>query len=179
MSTVSAARSDLIYCLKHLYSRPLELKHYSEVNTRSQFTLKDKSLSSLSFLVSELKRKEEKSQWTMFIEDISVLQWVLSFLFLGKTCNTHTRHTYSCLMAIPQAFPCVVSEKPLNLCEILLLMLTVSDAMCMCVGTFCLGLMVYLMFTSLWLIPTLYCTWQVYDWYTPEKGKFRTVNANV
>lgn len=70
-------------------------------------------------------------------------------------------------------------REPLNPCEILLLMLTVSDVMCLCVGTFCLILMVYLMFTSLWLIPTLYCTWLIYDWYTPEKGKFRTVNANV
>ncbi|KAA0717267.1 Diacylglycerol O-acyltransferase 2 [Triplophysa tibetana] len=73
--------------------------------------------------LSESRRKEERSQWTMFIEDISVLQWVFSFLFLG---------------------------------------------------TFCLILMVYLMFTSLWLIPTLCCTWQIYDWHTPEKGGRRT-----
>ncbi|XP_052413402.1 diacylglycerol O-acyltransferase 2 isoform X2 [Carassius gibelio] len=73
--------------------------------------------------VSELKGKEDKSQWKEFIEDISVLQWVLSFLFLG---------------------------------------------------TACLLLMIYLMFTSLWLIPTLYFSWQFYDWHTPERGGRRT-----
>ncbi len=44
----------------------------------------------LSFSVSELKGKEDKSQWKKLIEDISVLQWVLSFLILGETCCTHT-----------------------------------------------------------------------------------------
>ncbi|XP_055055808.2 2-acylglycerol O-acyltransferase 3b isoform X1 [Misgurnus anguillicaudatus] len=72
---------------------------------------------------SELKRTEEKSQWTLFVQDISVLQWVLSFLFLGASC---------------------------------------------------LVLMVYLMFTSLWFFPTLYFTWQIYDWHTPERGGRKT-----
>lgn len=44
----------------------------------------------LSFSVLELKGKEDKSQWKVLIEDISVLQWVFSFLFLGETCCTHT-----------------------------------------------------------------------------------------
>ncbi|XP_016309134.1 diacylglycerol O-acyltransferase 2-like isoform X2 [Sinocyclocheilus anshuiensis] len=73
--------------------------------------------------VSELKGKEDKPQWKELIEDISVLQWVFSFLFLG---------------------------------------------------TACLLLMIYLMFTSLWLIPTLYFSWQIYDWHTPERGGRRT-----
>uniref|UniRef100_A0A671NVL2 Acyltransferase n=1 Tax=Sinocyclocheilus anshuiensis TaxID=1608454 RepID=A0A671NVL2_9TELE len=72
---------------------------------------------------SELKGKEDKPQWKELIEDISVLQWVFSFLFLG---------------------------------------------------TACLLLMIYLMFTSLWLIPTLYFSWQIYDWHTPERGGRRT-----
>ncbi|XP_049597631.1 2-acylglycerol O-acyltransferase 3b [Syngnathus scovelli] len=60
-----------------------------------------------------------KSQTKYFIEDLSVLQWVLTFLFLG-----------------------------------------VSSII----------LMVALMFTSLWLFPTLYFIWLVIDWQTPEKG---------
>lgn len=44
----------------------------------------------ISFSDSELKGKEDKSQWKELIEDISVLQWVFSFLFLGETCCTHT-----------------------------------------------------------------------------------------
>ncbi|XP_048044092.1 2-acylglycerol O-acyltransferase 3b isoform X1 [Megalobrama amblycephala] len=72
---------------------------------------------------SELKGKEAKSQWKLFIEDISVLQLVISFLFLGVSC---------------------------------------------------LLLMIYLMFTSLWLIPILYFSWQLYDWQTPERGGRRT-----
>uniref|UniRef100_A0A672MZR0 Acyltransferase n=1 Tax=Sinocyclocheilus grahami TaxID=75366 RepID=A0A672MZR0_SINGR len=72
---------------------------------------------------SALKGKEDKSQWKELIEDISVLQWVFSFLFLGVAC---------------------------------------------------LLLMIYLMFTSLWLIPTLYFSWQIYDWHTPERGGRRT-----
>ncbi|XP_051958420.1 2-acylglycerol O-acyltransferase 3b isoform X3 [Xyrauchen texanus] len=34
--------------------------------------------------------------------------------------------------------------------------------------------MVYLMFTSLWPLPTLYFAWQIYDWYTPERGGRQT-----
>ncbi|XP_013887405.1 2-acylglycerol O-acyltransferase 3b isoform X2 [Austrofundulus limnaeus] len=66
---------------------------------------------------------KEKTQRKEFIEAISVLQWVLSFLFLGVAC---------------------------------------------------LILMVYLMFTSLWPLATLYFIWMVKDWYTPEKGGRRT-----
>ncbi|XP_030637407.1 2-acylglycerol O-acyltransferase 3b [Chanos chanos] len=66
---------------------------------------------------------KEKTQWKEFIETISVLQLVMSFLFLGVACLT---------------------------------------------------LMVYLMFTSLWPIPTLYFTWQLLDWYTPEREGRRT-----
>ncbi|CAJ1064146.1 -acylglycerol O-acyltransferase 3b isoform X1 [Xyrichtys novacula] len=62
---------------------------------------------------------KEKTQWKEFIEAISVLQWVLSFLFLGVSCSI---------------------------------------------------LMVYLMFTSLWPLSTLYFIWLVLDWQTPEKG---------
>ncbi|XP_020564592.1 diacylglycerol O-acyltransferase 2 [Oryzias latipes] len=64
--------------------------------------------------------RKEKSQLTEFLEVVSVLQWVCSFLFLG-------------------------------------------------VG--CIILMVYLMFTSLWPLPTLYFVWLVVvDWQTPERG---------
>uniref|UniRef100_A0AAY4EN75 Acyltransferase n=1 Tax=Denticeps clupeoides TaxID=299321 RepID=A0AAY4EN75_9TELE len=37
------------------------------------------------------------------------------------------------------------------------------------VGVACLGLLVYLMFTSYWLFPALYFTWQLLDWHTPER----------
>ncbi|KAK5858334.1 hypothetical protein PBY51_002481 [Eleginops maclovinus] len=37
-------------------------------------------------------------------------------------------------------------------------------------GVACTLLMVYLMFTSLWPLPTLYFIWQVIDWQTPERG---------
>ncbi|XP_062844273.1 2-acylglycerol O-acyltransferase 3b [Trichomycterus rosablanca] len=77
----------------------------------------------LNGAVAELKKEEQKSQWKLFIEDISVLQLVLSFLFMGLSC---------------------------------------------------LLLMLYLMFTSLWPIPTLYFTWQIYDWQTPHRGGRRT-----
>lgn len=36
-------------------------------------------------------------------------------------------------------------------------------------------LMVYLMFTSLWPLPTLYFAWLVMDWDTPERGGRKTV----
>ncbi|XP_059207371.1 2-acylglycerol O-acyltransferase 3b [Centropristis striata] len=62
---------------------------------------------------------KEKTQWKAFLEAVSTLQWVLSFLFLG-------------------------------------------------VG--CIFLSVYLMFTSLWPLPTLYFIWLVIDWQTPERG---------
>uniref|UniRef100_A0A673ZGH6 Acyltransferase n=1 Tax=Salmo trutta TaxID=8032 RepID=A0A673ZGH6_SALTR len=41
-------------------------------------------------------------------------------------------------------------------------------------GPACIGLMVYLMFTSLWLLPTLYFIWQLKDRHTPERGGRRT-----
>ncbi|XP_041656656.1 2-acylglycerol O-acyltransferase 3b [Cheilinus undulatus] len=66
---------------------------------------------------------KEKTQWKVFLEVISVLQWVMSFLFLGLGCSI---------------------------------------------------LMVYLMFTSLWPLPTLYFIWLVMDWNTPEKGGMKT-----
>lgn len=71
----------------------------------------------------ETEENGEKSQWKLFIEDISVLQLVLSFLLMGVLC---------------------------------------------------LALMLYLMFTPLWPIPTLYFTWQIIDWDTPERGGRRT-----
>ena len=39
-----------------------------------------------------------------------------------------------------------------------------------CAGVLCVLLMVYLMFTSLWILPTLYLSWQILDWDTPERG---------
>ncbi|KAM9333114.1 2-acylglycerol O-acyltransferase 3b [Pholidichthys leucotaenia] len=66
---------------------------------------------------------KEKTQFKEFLETVSVLQWVLSFLFLGVAC---------------------------------------------------IILMVYLMFTSLWPLPTLYFLWLVMDWQTPERGGRRT-----
>uniref|UniRef100_A0A3Q4BMC1 Acyltransferase n=1 Tax=Mola mola TaxID=94237 RepID=A0A3Q4BMC1_MOLML len=66
----------------------------------------------------------EKTQRKEFIETVSVLQWVLSFLFLGVAC---------------------------------------------------IILMVYLMFTSLWPLSTLYFIWMVMDWRTPERGGRRTI----
>ncbi|KAG7314494.1 hypothetical protein KOW79_021797 [Hemibagrus wyckioides] len=73
--------------------------------------------------VEEMGENSKKSQWKLFIEDISVLQLVLSFLLVGVSC---------------------------------------------------LVLMLYLMFTSLWPIPTLYFTWQFFDWNTPERGGRRS-----
>ncbi|XP_035522626.1 2-acylglycerol O-acyltransferase 3b [Morone saxatilis] len=66
---------------------------------------------------------KEKTQWKEFLEAVSVLQWVLSFIFLGVAC---------------------------------------------------IILMVYLMFTSLWPLSTLYFIWMVMDWHTPERGGRRT-----
>ncbi|XP_015253546.1 PREDICTED: diacylglycerol O-acyltransferase 2-like [Cyprinodon variegatus] len=66
---------------------------------------------------------KEKTQMKEFIEALSVLQLVLSFLFLGLAC---------------------------------------------------IILMVSLMFTSLWLLPTLCFVWLVADWQTPERGGRRT-----
>ncbi|XP_066578413.1 2-acylglycerol O-acyltransferase 3b isoform X2 [Amia ocellicauda] len=60
-----------------------------------------------------------KSEWKEFLEKISVLQWMLTFLFMGVSF---------------------------------------------------LLLLVYLMFTSLWVVPVLYFTWIVLDWDTPERG---------
>ncbi|XP_072549644.1 2-acylglycerol O-acyltransferase 3b [Salminus brasiliensis] len=77
----------------------------------------------LNGTVAAMKGEGEKSQWKLFIEDISVLQLVVSFLFMG---------------------------------------------------VFCLLLMPYLMFTSLWPISALYFTWQIYDWRTPERGGRRS-----
>lgn len=65
----------------------------------------------------------KKSSWTEFVETISVLQFICTFLFLGVICVL---------------------------------------------------LMTYLMFTSLWIIPALYFSWQVLDWNTPEQGGRRT-----
>ncbi|KAI5089503.1 2-acylglycerol O-acyltransferase 3 [Silurus meridionalis] len=70
--------------------------------------------------VEKMEEKNgEKSRWKLFIEDISVLQLVLSFLLMAVSC---------------------------------------------------LVLMIYLMFTPLWPIPTLYFTWQLVDWDSPERG---------
>ncbi|XP_051256734.1 2-acylglycerol O-acyltransferase 3b [Dicentrarchus labrax] len=66
---------------------------------------------------------KEKTQWKEFLEAVSVLQWVLSFIFLGVAC---------------------------------------------------IILMMYLMFTSLWPLSTLYFIWMVMDWHTPERGGRRT-----
>ncbi|KAF1378709.1 hypothetical protein PFLUV_G00193340 [Perca fluviatilis] len=66
---------------------------------------------------------KQKTQWKKFLEAVSTLQWVLSFLFLGLSCSI---------------------------------------------------LMVYLMFTSLWPLSTLYFIWLVMDWQTPERGGRRT-----
>ncbi|KAG7484060.1 hypothetical protein MATL_G00045040 [Megalops atlanticus] len=62
---------------------------------------------------------QEKTPWKEFLEKLSVLQWVLTFLLMGVSCVL---------------------------------------------------LMVYLMFTSLWLLPTVYMVWMVMDWDTPERG---------
>lgn len=62
---------------------------------------------------------QEKTQMKEIVETLSVLQWVMTFLFLGVSCSI---------------------------------------------------LMVYLMFTSLWPLSTLYFTWLVLDWHTPERG---------
>ncbi|KAK5887360.1 hypothetical protein CesoFtcFv8_015967 [Champsocephalus esox] len=64
-----------------------------------------------------------KTKGKVFLEVVSTVQWVASFLFLGVTCTL---------------------------------------------------LMFYLMFTSLWPIPTLYFVWQVVDWHTPERGGRKT-----
>ncbi|XP_061103665.1 2-acylglycerol O-acyltransferase 3b [Conger conger] len=41
-------------------------------------------------------------------------------------------------------------------------------------GVCCSVLMLYLMFTSLWLFPVLYTTWMLMDWNTPERGGRRS-----
>ncbi|XP_019940981.2 2-acylglycerol O-acyltransferase 3b isoform X2 [Paralichthys olivaceus] len=64
-----------------------------------------------------------KSQWKAFIEVLSTLKFVVTFLFLGLASYI---------------------------------------------------LFVYLMFTSLWPLPTLYFIWMVMDWHTPERGGRRT-----
>ncbi|XP_035287880.1 2-acylglycerol O-acyltransferase 3b isoform X1 [Anguilla anguilla] len=61
----------------------------------------------------------ETKQCTEFVQKLSVLQWVLTFLFMGVACTV---------------------------------------------------LMVYLLFTSLWLFPVLYTIWMLIDWNTPERG---------
>lgn len=68
---------------------------------------------------------KEKTQRKELLETLSVLQWVLSFLFLGLSC---------------------------------------------------IILSVYLMFTSLWPLPTLYFLWLVKDWRTPERGGRRSTS---
>ncbi|KAG5844768.1 hypothetical protein ANANG_G00166210 [Anguilla anguilla] len=62
----------------------------------------------------------ETKQCTEFVQKLSVLQWVLTFLFMGVACTV---------------------------------------------------LMVYLLFTSLWLFPVLYTIWMLIDWNTPERGR--------
>uniref|UniRef100_A0A8C5NIF8 Acyltransferase n=1 Tax=Junco hyemalis TaxID=40217 RepID=A0A8C5NIF8_JUNHY len=42
-------------------------------------------------------------------------------------------------------------------------------------GIVSLLLLIYLLFTSLWLIPVLYLAWIIFDWDTPEKGDGRGV----
>ncbi|XP_064409146.1 diacylglycerol O-acyltransferase 2-like, partial [Latimeria chalumnae] len=37
-------------------------------------------------------------------------------------------------------------------------------------GVLCSVLMIYLLFTSLWLLPVLYAAWLIFDWNTPEQG---------
>ncbi|NWR39243.1 DGAT2 acyltransferase, partial [Tachuris rubrigastra] len=37
-------------------------------------------------------------------------------------------------------------------------------------GTVSLVVLIYLLFTSFWLIPTLYLAWIIFDWHTPERG---------
>ncbi|XP_041808669.1 LOW QUALITY PROTEIN: 2-acylglycerol O-acyltransferase 3b [Chelmon rostratus] len=69
---------------------------------------------------------KEKTQTKEFLETLSVLQWVLSFLFLGVACIILT---------------------------------------------------VYLMFTSLWPLSTLYFIWLVMDWQTPERAGRRTTSV--
>uniref|UniRef100_A0A8C4S657 Acyltransferase n=1 Tax=Erpetoichthys calabaricus TaxID=27687 RepID=A0A8C4S657_ERPCA len=71
--------------------------------------------------MSSLEKQKvcEKSKSKEFIEKISVLQWVLTFLAMG---------------------------------------------------IFCTLFVVYLMFTSLWILSVIYFTWLIMDWDTPEKG---------
>ncbi|XP_018584430.1 2-acylglycerol O-acyltransferase 3b [Scleropages formosus] len=62
-------------------------------------------------------------KWREFVEKVSVLQLVLTFLFMGVSFTL---------------------------------------------------LIVYLLFTSLWLLPALYLTWMAADWDTPERGGRRS-----
>lgn len=90
---------------------------------------------------------------------------MLSFLFLGETCCTQTEKSYFWMLNrnFHDASPCVSDWH----CYILIN----SVYVCVYAGTACLLFMIYLMFTSLWLIPTLYFSWQIYDWHTPERGQ--------
>ncbi|CAB1352618.1 unnamed protein product, partial [Coregonus sp. 'balchen'] len=72
--------------------------------------------------------KQEKTQWKDFLENISVLQWILTFLLLGLAC---------------------------------------------------IGLMVYLMFTSLCPLLTLYFIWQLKDWHTAERVGAKSEKGNA
>ncbi|XP_051540571.1 diacylglycerol O-acyltransferase 2-like isoform X4 [Myxocyprinus asiaticus] len=105
------------------FSRNIQKKSAASMISRPHVLLWHTGKRFWHFCVLVPEIKGQKSHWKEFIEDISVLQWVLSFLFLGVSC---------------------------------------------------LLLMVYLMFTSLWPLPTLYFTWQIYDWHTPETGGRQT-----
>lgn len=100
---------------------------------------------------------KDKTQWKEFLETVSVLQWVLTFLFLGK---------------IPPHSPFIISLSPHPYNTVCIHAFTNETVSCYPTpGVACIILMVYLMFTSLWPLPVLCFIWQVMDWQTPEKGK--------
>lgn len=115
---------------------------------------------------------KEKTQWKEFLETISVLQWALTFLLLGKIplhsafMNLYIRSCCSCIRS-PVYSLWINTDIWANF------RMSCSPDMWThpTSALFCIILMVYLMFTSLWPLSTLYFIWMVLDWETPERGK--------
>lgn len=116
---------------------------------------------------------KEKSQLKELIEVVSVFQWVLTFLFMGElslslpslTCEEGESLT---VQSVYGEIPPRANPRPLFLTRHAHPPCCPGPA-----GVGCLVLMVYLTFTSLWPISTLYFIWLVKDWRTPERGTWK------
>lgn len=118
---------------------------------------------------------KEKTQWKLFIEAVSVLQWVLSFLFLGKiptwSITAHSAILMLTVALLHQSVRCYIfALQHGGQCTFW------RSSICFpSPGLACIFLMVYLMFTSLWPLSVLGFLWLVVDWNTPEKGRGRHI----